>query len=90
MNSRFDSCDFSQALIKESRVDFASFKNCEVGLQNIEFRKDATARAMRSTPVLFGRGLLDGVPDSVILSYADPDDRNRDGTFSGSGRAAGR
>jgi hypothetical protein len=46
VNSRFDSCDFSQALIKECRVDFASFKNCEVGLQNIQFRKDATPRAM--------------------------------------------
>ena len=37
------------------------------------------ARALRTTPVLFGRGLLDLVPDSVLLSYADPDDRNRDG-----------
>ena len=37
------------------------------------------ARALRTTPVLFGRGLLDLVPDSVILSYADPDDRNSDG-----------
>src|SRR5439155_232062 len=39
---------------------------------------------MRTTPVIFGRGLLDLVPDSVILSYADPDDRNHDGI---SGRA---
>src|SRR5207245_9438791 len=39
----------------------------------------ATARAMRTTPVIFGRGLLDLVPDSVILSYADPDDKNHDG-----------
>jgi hypothetical protein len=46
VNSRFDSCDFSQARIIESRIDFASFKNCEVGLQNIEFRKDSTPRAM--------------------------------------------
>jgi CxxC motif-containing protein (DUF1111 family) len=36
-------------------------------------------RALRTTPALFGRGLLDLVPDSVILSYADPDDRNGDG-----------
>lgn len=46
VNSRFDSCDFSQARIVESRIDFAAFKNCEVGLQNIEFRKDVTPRAM--------------------------------------------
>jgi len=39
----------------------------------------SAARALRTTPVLFGRGLLDLVPDSVILSYADPDDRNSDG-----------
>ena len=37
------------------------------------------ARALRTTPVVFGRGLLDLVPDSVLLSYADPDDRNGDG-----------
>src|SRR5215213_5621077 len=46
VNSRFDTCDFSQAKISASRIDFASFKNCEVGLQNIEFRDDATPRAM--------------------------------------------
>ena len=50
-----------------------------LGIDAEPLPKDATARAMRSTPVLFGRGLLDGVPDSVILSYADPDDRNHDG-----------
>lgn len=37
------------------------------------------ARATRSTPVLFGRGLLDAVPDAAILAYADPDDRDGDG-----------
>lgn len=46
VNSRFDSCDFSQAKISGSRIDFASFRNCEVGLSNIEFEKDATPRAM--------------------------------------------
>jgi Pentapeptide repeats (9 copies)/Ion channel len=46
VNSRFDSCDFSQAKLTDSRIDFASFKNCEVGLQNIEFHKEATPRAM--------------------------------------------
>jgi len=50
-----------------------------LGIDAEPLPKDATARAMRSTPVLFGRGLLDRVPDSVILSYADPDDRNHDG-----------
>jgi CxxC motif-containing protein (DUF1111 family) len=50
-----------------------------VGIDSEPVPKSATARALRTTPVLFGRGLLDLVPDAVILSYADPDDRNRDG-----------
>ncbi len=39
----------------------------------------ATVVAERSTPDIFGFGLLDAVPDSVILSYADPNDTNHDG-----------
>jgi len=50
-----------------------------LGIDSEPFPPSATGRAMRTTPVLFGRGLLDLVPDSVILSYADPDDRNHDG-----------
>jgi hypothetical protein len=46
VSSRFESCDFSQATIKESRVDFASFRNCEIGLDVIRFQPDATPRAM--------------------------------------------
>jgi CxxC motif-containing protein (DUF1111 family) len=38
-----------------------------------------TTVAARSTPDVFGFGLLDAVPDSEILKYADPDDRNGDG-----------
>ena len=40
---------------------------------------EATAIAGRTTPDVFGFGLLDAVPDSVILSHADPDDRDQDG-----------
>jgi CxxC motif-containing protein (DUF1111 family) len=50
-----------------------------LGIDVEPFPKDASGRATRTTPVLFGRGLLDAVPDSLILSYADPDDRNHDG-----------
>jgi CxxC motif-containing protein (DUF1111 family) len=39
----------------------------------------ATAIAARTTPDIFGFGLLDAVPDSAILAYADPDDRDGDG-----------
>jgi len=36
-------------------------------------------RANRSTPAVFGFGLLDAVPDHDILLRADPDDKNHDG-----------
>lgn len=39
----------------------------------------ATARAGRTTPDIFGFGLLDAVPDAAIEALADPDDRNGDG-----------
>jgi len=39
----------------------------------------ATARASRSTPDIFGFGLLDAVPDAAIEALADPDDRDGDG-----------
>ena len=39
----------------------------------------ATSVAARTTADVLGFGLLDAVPDSVILAYADPDDRNGDG-----------
>jgi CxxC motif-containing protein (DUF1111 family) len=40
---------------------------------------EATAIAHRTTPDILGFGLLDAIPDSVILALADPDDRNHDG-----------
>jgi CxxC motif-containing protein (DUF1111 family) len=40
---------------------------------------EATGRGLRTTPVILGFGLLDAVPDSAILAYADPDDRDHDG-----------
>ena len=39
----------------------------------------ATAIAERSTPDLFGFGLLDAIPDATLGLLADPNDRNRDG-----------
>ncbi len=36
------------------------------------------ARGKRSTPDLFGFGLLDAVPESAILALADPEDANGD------------
>lgn len=37
------------------------------------------ARARRTTPDVFGFGLLDAVPDSTILALEDPDDEDSDG-----------
>ena len=50
-----------------------------LGIDSEPVSPRATAIAARTTPDIFGFGLLDAVPDSVILSYADPDDRNHDG-----------
>jgi hypothetical protein len=46
VNSHFESCDFSQASIADSRLDFASFKDCEITLDAIRFPADTSARAM--------------------------------------------
>jgi CxxC motif-containing protein (DUF1111 family) len=40
---------------------------------------EATARATRTSPDLFGFGLLDAVPDDEILARADSADRDHDG-----------
>lgn len=40
---------------------------------------EADAIARRTTPTIFGLGLLDAVPDATILGLADPEDRNGDG-----------
>jgi len=50
-----------------------------LGIDSEPFPPSATGRALRTSPVVFGRGLLDLVPDSVILAYADSADRNADG-----------
>ena len=50
-----------------------------LGIDKEPLPKDATVRALRSSLAIFGRGLLDAVPDSDLVSYADPDDRNHDG-----------
>ena len=46
------------------------------------------ARAFRATPTVFGRGLLDAVPDAEILARADPDDRDGDGISGRPNRTA--
>jgi len=50
-----------------------------MGIEREPVPAEATVQAGRTTPDLFGFGLLDSVPDATILSYADPEDRNGDG-----------
>jgi CxxC motif-containing protein (DUF1111 family) len=48
----------------------------------------ATDSGHRTTPDLFGFGLLDAVPDAEILALADPLDRNNDGISGRPNRTA--
>ena len=50
-----------------------------LGIDSEPIPSVATAVGRRTTPEIFGFGLLDAVPDSEILAYADPDDRDHDG-----------
>jgi len=50
-----------------------------LGIDSEPLPPGITTVAARTTPDILGFGLLDAVPDSVILSYADPDDRDHDG-----------
>lgn len=50
-----------------------------LGIDKEPLPPQATMVAARTTPDVFGFGLLDAVPDSAILANADPDDSNGDG-----------
>ena len=46
VNSKFESCEFPGARLDASRLDFARFRNCEIGLANIEFREDGNPQVL--------------------------------------------
>jgi CxxC motif-containing protein (DUF1111 family) len=50
-----------------------------LGIDSEPVPAKATGRAGRTTPDIFGFGLLDAVPEAEILALADPDDRDNDG-----------
>jgi CxxC motif-containing protein (DUF1111 family) len=54
------------------------------GIKKEQIPRSATAQARRSTPPLFGFGLVDAIPEASLLVYEDPNDTNGDGI---SGRA---
>ena len=61
-----------------------------MGIDSEPVAAEATLRATRTSPDLFGFGLLDAVPDHEILARADPDDRDRDGISGRVNRFDGR
>ena len=54
------------------------------GILKEEIPSQATGQAQRSSPPLFGFGLIDAIPEKSILAYEDPNDSDHDGI---SGRA---
>jgi len=50
-----------------------------LGIDSEPIPAEATVHAKRTSPDIFGFGLLDAVPDREILDYADPNDRDHDG-----------
>jgi CxxC motif-containing protein (DUF1111 family) len=50
-----------------------------LGIDQKPIPPEATGVGYRTTPAMWGSGLLDAVPDSEILALADPDDRDGDG-----------
>src|SRR5437879_1000051 len=59
-----------------------------LGIDRAPMPPDTTATARRTTPAVFGLGLLDAVPESAILALADPDDANGDGISGRPNRSA--
>ena len=57
-----------------------------LGIQKEQIPPSATAQARRSSPPLFGFGLVDAIPDATLLSHEDPHDENRDGIFGRANR----
>lgn len=49
------------------------------GVEKEAIPPSATSQAVRSSPPLFGFGLIDAIPDKTILALADPDDADKDG-----------
>ncbi len=46
VNSKFDACEFSSARLEASRLDFAAFRGCEIGIANIAFRDDTSPQVL--------------------------------------------
>jgi len=58
-----------------------------LGIEKEQIPPSATAQARRSTPPLFGFGLVDAIPETTLLSHEDPHDANGDGIYGRANRA---
>ena len=57
-----------------------------LGIEKEQIPPSATAQARRSTPPLFGFGLVDAIPETTLLSHEDPHDANGDGIYGRANR----
>src|SRR6266540_2242156 len=57
-----------------------------LGIEKEQIPPSATAQARRSTPPVFGFGLVDAIPESTLLSHEDPHDANGDGIYGRANR----
>src|SRR5437762_170663 len=57
-----------------------------LGIEKEQIPPSATAQARRSTPPVFGFGLVDAIPETTLLSHEDPHDANGDGIYGRANR----
>src|ERR1041385_548335 len=57
-----------------------------LGIEKEPIPQGATAQARRSTPPVFGFGLVDAIPEATVLLHEDPHDQNGDGIFGRANR----
>lgn len=57
--------------LQRPRLKFSDLNFGELG--------DETMTSARVAPAIFGLGLLEAIPETTLLSLADPEDRNQDG-----------
>lgn len=81
----FQTGDFAGA--DEGQVYLDGWEEVDGGLRRPRYRFEGAipeSFSARAAPQLVGMGLLEAIPESLIMSQADPDDQNGDGV---SGRA---
>ena len=57
-----------------------------LGIEKEQIPPSATAQARRSSPPVFGFGLVDGIPETTLLSHEDLHDANGDGIYGRANR----